>query len=70
MAVEAGGSLYGSAPFLPKDLSLYYWFASFPREPEPSLIQIRNINATEPDILDLVDRSQPLPMESFVLTCR
>jgi hypothetical protein len=68
MAVEAGDSLCGDAAFPPEKLSLYYWFAAFPREPERITYLNSKYQRDRSDILELVDQIATASPESFVLT--
>ena len=68
MAAEAGDSLYGSVAIPPERLSMCYWFAAFPREPEMIDYTATLFQRDRADILELVDRIANAPAESFVLT--
>jgi len=68
MAVEAGGSLHGGEAFPPENLSLCYWFAAFPREPEIIAYSEALYKRDRADILELIDKIATAPVESFVLT--
>jgi CRISPR/Cas system-associated exonuclease Cas4 (RecB family) len=52
----------------PEDVSMTYWFAAFPAQPERIPYTTAQHQRTRADILELVDQISKAPPESFILT--
>jgi len=68
LLVRAGAHLNGGKPFLPEDLQMTYWYASFPTQPEQFIYSDEQYRKDEADLSALLATIQALGEGEFPLT--